>query len=159
MPSTSSEIRKKKKVGVKPGQSLLFLSTPTHRLFPFHLSSHLRMFPWRLEQAGTSTLNSLHLRLAVQSPPEPLRELVAIPNLSLLRLHASELASRAAADGTVRLRRARRSGAAAAAAAHHGAMLAGLLAILGERLGERLGGRGGVDLGCVVDFLRESVSG
>lgn len=158
MLSTSFE-KKKEKVGVKPGYSLLFLSTLIHRHFPFHPAFHLPMLPPRLEQARTSTLNSLHLRLAVQSPPEPLRELVAIPNLSLLRLHASELASRAAADGTVRLRRARRSGAAAAAAAHHGAMLAGLLAILGERLGERLGGRGGVDLGCVVDFLRESVSG
>lgn len=44
-----------------------------------------------LEQARASTLNSLHLRLAVHRPPEPLRQLVAVPELALLRLHAAKL--------------------------------------------------------------------
>ena len=54
-----------------------------------------------LEQARASTLNSLHLGLAVHRPPEPLGQLVAVPELAILRLHAAELSGRAAADSAV----------------------------------------------------------
>jgi hypothetical protein len=107
----------------------------------------------RSEQARSSALNSLHLRLAVHRPPEPLRQLVAVPELALLRLHAAQLSRSAAADSAERLRGClRRAAVAVAVAAHHGAVLAGFLAIGGEGFREGLGGRGRVDLGCVVDF-------
>lgn len=103
-----------------------------------------------LEQARTTALDRLHLGVAVHRPSEPLRQLVAVPELALFRVNASHLAARTAAHEAVGLRR--RAAGGAAAAAHHRAMLAGFLAVLGERLGEGLGGRGGVDLGSVVDF-------
>lgn len=105
----------------------------------------------RLEQARTAALDSLHLGVAVDRPSEPLRQLVAVPEFALLRVHASHLASRTAAHEAVGLRRGAAAGAAAAAA-HHRTMLAGFLAVLGEGLGEGFGGGGGVDLGSVVDF-------
>jgi hypothetical protein len=58
----------------------------------------------------------------------------------------------ATADATVGLETRRGSLGRSGAAAHHGAVLAGFLAVGGEGLGEGLGGRGGVDLGRVVDF-------
>lgn len=103
------------------------------------------------EQTRASTLNSLHLRLAVHRPPEPLRQLAAVPELAVLGLHAAQLPCSAAADSSESLGR-RLRGAVVAVVAHHGAVLAGFLAVGGEGLGERLGGGGGVDLGGVVDF-------
>lgn len=107
-------------------------------------------FHVHLEQARTAALNSLHLSIAVHCPPEPLGQLVAVPELALLRLHVAQLASGTATHEAVGLRRGAAAGTAAAA--HHRAMLAGFLAVLGEGLGEGLGGRGGVDLRSVVDF-------
>jgi hypothetical protein len=46
-----------------------------------------------------------------------------------------------------------------AVVAHHGAVLAGFLAVGGEGLGERLGGGRGVYLGGVVDFCGGLVFG
>lgn len=126
------------------------LDPPINRSVTSHLPSHLK-------HARASTLNSLHLRLAVHRPPEPLRQLVAVPELALLGLHAAELSRGAAANTTVWLETRRRS--LGSAAAHHGAVLAGFLAVGGERFGEGLGGGGWVDFGCVVDFLGGIVSG
>lgn len=44
----------------------------------------------RLEQARAAALNSLHLSLGESRPPEPLGQLVAIPHLALLWLHAAQ---------------------------------------------------------------------
>jgi hypothetical protein len=95
-----------------------------------------------LEQARASTLNSLHLRLAVHRPPEALGQLIAIPELAFLGLHAAQLSRSAATDAAESLRRSPRSSAAAAGAvaAHHGAVLAGFLAVGCEGFGEGLGG-------------------
>lgn len=114
----------------------------------------------RLNQARTTALNSLHLRLAEQCPPEPLRQLIAVPELALLRLHAAELAARAASHGACGLRTRAAAAAATTAAAHHRTMLVGLLPVLGEGLGQGFGWRGRVDLGSVVDFWTgDEVSG
>lgn len=128
---------------------------------PSHRSPHLiSSRKPHLGQARASTLNRLHLRLAVHRPPKPLGQLVAVPELAVLRLHTAQLPRRAAANSAKSLGRSLRSCAVAAAVvAHHGAVLAGFLAVGGEGLGERLGGGGGVDLGGVVDFFGVRVSG
>jgi hypothetical protein len=94
-----------------------------------------------LKQARASTLNSLHLRLTVHRPPEPLRQLIAVPELALLRLHTSQLPRSTTTNTAVGLETTgRKSLGSGAAAAHHGAVLAGFLAVGGEGLGEGLGG-------------------
>jgi hypothetical protein len=55
------------------------------------------------EQTRASTLNSLHLRITVHRPSEPNRQLVAVPELALFRLHAAQLPRRAAANSAQRL--------------------------------------------------------
>ena len=83
-----------------------------------------------LEHARTTALNRLHLRLGERRPPEPLGQLVAVPELSLLRLHAAQLSCGAAADCAVSLSESYGgSTAAAAVVAHHGTVLAGFLAV------------------------------
>jgi hypothetical protein len=118
-----------------PYARLFSSSSGTCRTSPsLHLSSHLK-------QTRASALNSLHLGLAVHRPPETLRQLIAIPELAVLGLHAAQLSRSAAADTTKSLRRSLGSSAAAAGvvAAHHGAVLAGFLAVGGEGLGEGFG--------------------
>lgn len=80
------------------------------------------------EHAGTTALNSLHLRFCERRPPEPLRQLVTVPELALLRLHAAQLSGGAAADRTVSLPGSLGS-CAAVVAAHHGTVLACFLAV------------------------------
>lgn len=135
----------------------LNVPSKTKTKFPASLPPSLPPFHCSLtpsEQTRPSTLNRLHLRIAKHRPPEPLRQLVAIPELALLRRHAAELAPAAASDRAVGLAGCcgRSLCAAVVAAAHHGAVLGGFLAVGGEGLGEGFGGRGGVDLGGVVDF-------
>jgi hypothetical protein len=55
------------------------------------------------EQTRPSTLNSLHLRITVHRPPEPNRQLIAVPELALFRLHAAQLPRSAAANSAQRL--------------------------------------------------------
>lgn len=134
----------------------IFQNIPAAAEGPPIIPSHPLTFshPARSEQARASALDRLHLRIAVHRPPEPLGQLVTIPELALLRRHSSQLPSALAANRTVSscLGRGLCCAAAAAAVAHHGAVLGCLLAVGGEGLGERGGGRGGVHLGCVVDF-------
>jgi len=129
-------------------------SSTTRSTIQTHQSiNHLSSPRAHLKHARASTLNSLHLRLAVHRPPEPLRQLVAVPELALLGLHAAELSRGATADATVGLENRRGSLGRSGAAAHHGAVLAGFLAVGGEGFGEDRGGGGWVDFGGVVDFF------
>jgi hypothetical protein len=58
-----------------------------------------------LEQARAAALNGLHLGLGESRPPEPLRELVAVPNLALLRLDTAQHPRGATSNSAVDLSR------------------------------------------------------
>lgn len=133
--------KKKKRNGMPRSSSRFPFAADFHMFVSSSSGSNKKIInhlPPHLEHARASTLNGLHLRLAVHRPPEPLGQLVAVPELALLGLHAAELSRGAAADAPVRLETRRRS--LGSAAAHHGAVLAGFLAVGGEGLGEGLGG-------------------
>jgi hypothetical protein len=95
-----------------------------HHHHPTHQSPTSHLTLPHLKQTRASTLNSLHLRLTVHRPSEPLRQLIAVPELALLGLHAAQLSRSTTTNTTVGLETIRRKslGSRAAAAAHHGAV-------------------------------------